>query len=96
PPYVARDAMDTLHRSVREHEPTTALTDGDDGLSFYRTIGRDAPALLKADGWVFVEIGDGQATAVIRAVEQGGGLIHRITRRDRASGAERVLGFTRG
>ena len=95
PPYVAGDAMADLQPSVRDYEPTDALTDGEDGLSFYRTIATDGPALLSDAGCVFVEVGAGQAASVIEAMEARGGLVHQETWRDRVVGAERVLCFGR-
>ena len=41
-----------------------ALDGGADGLSFYRRLAQDAPALLKPGGWLLTEFGDGQADAV--------------------------------
>ena len=95
PPYVAQSAMDGLDPAVRDHEPHVALTDGEDGLSFYRSIAADGPTLLKQDGAVLVEVGDDQADAVIKIMEQAGGLVHRRTRRDRVVGWDRVLMFTK-
>ncbi|MGD9486472.1 MAG: peptide chain release factor N(5)-glutamine methyltransferase [Calditrichaceae bacterium] len=38
PPYISIDEINLLENEVKEHEPLTALTDQDDGLSFYRRI----------------------------------------------------------
>ncbi|RMH61783.1 MAG: peptide chain release factor N(5)-glutamine methyltransferase [Calditrichaeota bacterium] len=38
PPYIRRDEMDGLQREVRDYEPANALTDGGDGLVFYRRL----------------------------------------------------------
>jgi len=38
PPYIAQDEMASLQIEVRDFEPREALTDADDGLSFYRHI----------------------------------------------------------
>lgn len=94
PPYVAAEDMADLPANVRDFEPTLALSDGQDGLSFYRSIGKDAPALLKPGGAVFVEIEAGKTKDVIRVVEEAGPLRHSGTWRDRVVGADRVLGFT--
>jgi release factor glutamine methyltransferase len=96
PPYIAADSGDQVDRSVRQHEPKTAWTDGGDGLSFYRSIAAEGPRFLSQDGAVFVEIGDGQAKAVIEIMEAADVLSHTRTWRDRAVGAERVLMFSRG
>lgn len=95
PPYVPVGAWDGLDRSVRDFEPRHALTDESDGLSFYRAIGADGPGLLKPAGAVFVEIDDGVSDGVASAIEEGGGLVHKRTWKDRVVGHERVLLFGR-
>lgn len=36
PPYISRSEMQSLPKEIKEFEPQTALTDGMDGLKFYR------------------------------------------------------------
>jgi release factor glutamine methyltransferase len=93
PPYIPASAMSKLDTAVRDYEPASALTDGQDGLSFYRIIAADGAALLAADGMIFVEVGDGTAKAVIEVMTGAGALEHRQTRKDRVVGQERVLAF---
>lgn len=95
PPYVAAEAVEALVATVRDHEPSIALTDGGDGLSFYRSIAADGPALLSTAGVVFVEVGDGQASAVMEIMQSRGGFSHEKTWKDRVVGHERVLMFSR-
>jgi release factor glutamine methyltransferase len=64
PPYVAEGVLPTLEPEIREYEPREALTDGDDGLAFYRRIANQSPKLLKSGGAVMVEIGAGQRLAI--------------------------------
>jgi release factor glutamine methyltransferase len=64
PPYVARDEWETLQTEVRRYEPESAVTDGRDGLEFYRRIVELAPLLLSDYGHVMVEVGYGQADTV--------------------------------
>ena len=64
PPYVARDEWETLQVEVRRFEPESAVTDGMDGLEFYRRIVELSPLLLADFGHVLVEVGYGQADAV--------------------------------
>jgi len=40
PPYIRLDEMQELERSVKDFEPHIALDGGDDGLDFYRAIGK--------------------------------------------------------
>jgi len=64
PPYIRHDEIKTLQREIREHEPHTALDGGRDGLDFYRRIFSDAPAYLKDNGIIMLEIGCGQSAAI--------------------------------
>jgi len=95
PPYVPAAAVATLHKTVRDFEPPLALTDGGDGLAFYRAIAADGARLLAADGVVFVEIDDGRTAEVVTAMEACGTLSHRRTWKDRVVAKERVLMFSR-
>ena len=52
PPYITKDEMDDLSVEVGKHEPNLALTDGGDGLMFYKRIFAGLPQYLK-DGGVF-------------------------------------------
>jgi release factor glutamine methyltransferase len=93
PPYVAADAVEKLDACIRQYEPLAAISDGGDGLSFYRQIAVEGPRLLADKGVVIVEAGDGQAATVIHAMEEPGGLAHEQTRKDRTVGQQRVLMF---
>ena len=64
PPYVAAHELPTLQREVRDWEPHTALTDNNDGLSFYHRLLAGAPARLKPGGVLICELGFGQSEAV--------------------------------
>ena len=64
PPYVAENDRNSLPVEVREHEPSTALFAGSDGLSIYRCLIPGAHPVLVAGGFLALEIGCGQDTAV--------------------------------
>lgn len=64
PPYVSADEFSKLEPELRLYEPQIALTDGGDGLLYFKKISSLASALLKEKGKVFFEIGAGQAAAV--------------------------------
>jgi len=95
PPYISADQIDGLDAAVREFEPRSALTDGGDGLSFYRSIGVDAPPLVGLDGVIIVEVADGQGQSVVETMCGQGVWAPHGSRRDRVVGAERVLVFSR-
>ncbi len=92
PPYIAEAGVASLPECIRAFEPHVALTDGADGLAFYRRIAEQARAVLKPDAGVFVEVGVDQADAVTRILA-GGGFAHVATQKDRVSGHERMLQF---
>jgi release factor glutamine methyltransferase len=94
PPYVAGNEVEGLDSTVRDYEPHKALSDGQDGLTFYRSIATDAPRLLAPHGVIVVEVGDGQAQVVIDTMVSDAFLVHRETHKDRVVGQERVLVFS--
>lgn len=91
PPYVSRDDMASLDRTVRDFEPHGALTDDGDGFSFYRAIGAGAPNLVRAGGFVMVEVGDGQAERVVEIMTGGNELAFERTIKDLVTRRERVV-----
>ncbi len=56
PPYVNAASMQKLPPEYR-HEPSLALAGGDDGMDVVRTIIEQAPAHLRDDGLLLIEIG---------------------------------------
>ena len=70
PPYVAAAALSGLQREVRDHEPLVALSSGADGLDVIRRLLRDAPAFLKTDGYLIMEIGFDQGEKVQRLINE--------------------------
>lgn len=65
PPYISTESMTELEPELLRHEPHIALTDGGDGLRFYRRFAEVFPSILAQDGMFFVEIGYGQAAEVL-------------------------------
>lgn len=74
PPYIPKSDLPTLSEDIREFEPIEALSDGSDGMTFFRKISEMAPVLLRDGGWVFVETGFGQAGEVGRLFSDRGGI----------------------
>ncbi len=64
PPYIPTADIANLELNVRLYDPMDALDGGADGLSAYRVLAQRLPALLKPNGHVFFEIGQGQETDV--------------------------------
>ena len=63
PPYIPEALRGRLQAEV-EKEPALALFAGEDGLDFYRRIAREAPSRLSPQGWLCLEVGDGEAETV--------------------------------
>lgn len=72
PPYIAYDEYKTLLPEVLEFEPKEALTDGEDGYTFYRVISERAQKILKPSGMLFFEAGKGQYEEIIKIMESTG------------------------
>ena len=88
PPYVAEKDADGLQREVRDHEPQIALFAGPTGLELYARLIADAPRVLRADGWLVMELGYRSYDAVRAMLGEGWEEI-RVT--DDLAGIPRVL-----
>ena len=69
PPYIPRGDIDALQKEV-QYEPLLALDGGEDGLDVYRRIAKETPAHLKPEGYVYLEVGIGQADAVLQLIRE--------------------------
>jgi release factor glutamine methyltransferase len=94
PPYIPTAEIAGLEPEVRDHEPRAALDGGPDGLALIGRLVAGAPALLRAGGWLVLEIGAGQAPAVRARLAAAGAYDRVETRRDLA-GIERVVAARR-
>lgn len=72
PPYIRSHMIPILQDEVKTHEPIMALDGGEDGLDFYRTIIAEAPAHLKKQGVLILEIGHDQAQEVTQLIKDTG------------------------
>ncbi len=68
-PYVADHDP---HLADLRHEPQLALTSGPDGLDAIRSVVQSAPAHLSPQGWLLLEHGRDQATAVSACLRSRG------------------------
>lgn len=57
PPYIPKEEMDGLMKDVKEFEPTMALTDEKDGLTFYKRFAEIGKELVKNGGCMILEVG---------------------------------------
>jgi release factor glutamine methyltransferase len=72
PPYIPSGEIDGLDVSVRDYEPHLALDGGNDGLDFYRIIIEKWTPILRPGGYLFFEVGQGQADEVSKLLRLGG------------------------
>lgn len=89
PPYIASDEIPTLDRSVRDYEPIWALDGGEDGLRFYKTIIKYWKSLLRPDGYLVFEVGEGQAGEVCEMLLSAG--FSAVSTRKDTLGVDRVV-----
>jgi release factor glutamine methyltransferase len=73
PPYISEEEYQTLDDEVRLFEPTAALTDNRDGLTFYRKILEEARFHFKnGKGTIILELGYNQAEKVTNIARESG------------------------
>ena len=70
PPYVSENMLPGLQREVRDHEPKIALSPGADGLSVIRRLLNDAPAFIRGNGYLIMEIGFDQGERVQALIDK--------------------------
>ncbi|MBO4819003.1 MAG: hypothetical protein J5528_02585, partial [Firmicutes bacterium] len=66
PPYVAERDREGLQKEVKDFEPEMALFAGEDGLDVVRKILEKAGEYLEKDGLFLMEIGEDQASEVLK------------------------------
>jgi release factor glutamine methyltransferase len=69
PPYISESEWSELEPEVREHEPRQALVGGNDGLHYYRQIIKEAADWLRTGGYLVIEIGETQASAILNLMK---------------------------
>ena len=57
PPYIGLEELNQVMVDVKDFEPHIALTDGKDGVSFYREILKNMKKHLSPKGWLVLEVG---------------------------------------
>jgi len=90
PPYLSDSEIRDLSREAKDHEPVIALSGGEDGLAFYRTLVSQVPSYLKKEGWLLLEVGIHQAGRVSDMIEARG-YFQKPARIKDLSGIERVI-----
>ena len=90
PPYIRADDP---HLAALTHEPLSALASGADGLEDIRSIIDQAPAHLKAGGWLLFEHGWDQAEDVAQLMQAAG--FEQVQHRHDLAGIARCTGGCR-
>jgi len=94
PPYVASPDLGSLAPEVRDHDPRLALDGGEDGLAAYRRLADEAGRVLAPDGDLILEVGAGQASAVVALFAARGLATLRPAKQDLAGVARALhIGF---
>ena len=68
PPYISEHERHTLEKTVIDYDPEIALTDHEDGLTFYRRFAEQGHDLLNQDGYILLEFGGDNQTDNIEAI----------------------------
>ena len=68
PPYIPINEMGMLTEDVRLYEPEISITDGNDGLLFYKRISKLAPTIVKPGGQIVLEVGLNQHPTLVKNI----------------------------
>ena len=68
PPYITAYEYSSIMPEVREFEPSIALTDGKDGLIFYKKFAELGPSIVKPFGWMILEVGLGKHPRKVESI----------------------------
>ncbi len=72
PPYISFHNYSSLDTELLEYEPKLALTDQNDGYTFFKIISNKSSKLLKKNGKLFFEVGIHQSENVEEIMLQSG------------------------
>jgi release factor glutamine methyltransferase len=72
PPYISRGDYARLPKEVKDFEPESALVAGADGLDVYRRLVLEARSILSPTGFLALELGAGQRSAVAELLTGAG------------------------
>lgn len=78
PPYIQSEDIETLDPEVKNYDPRFALDGGESGYDSYLRIAEVAPELLKDNGYILLEAGQGQAQKIADIFIAHGLTLHKI------------------
>lgn len=70
PPYIQSAKVPTMAAEIAAHEPRLAFDGGPLGVGILWRLVEDAPALLRAGGWLAFEVGLGQGPSMARRLRR--------------------------
>jgi len=70
PPYIPTTSLKKLSAEIIDHEPIVALDGGPYGITFFRRLINGALTVLKQEGVLVFEIGEGQEKMISRLFEK--------------------------
>ena len=90
PPYITQYEYSSLMREVRDFEPSIALTDGSDGLTFYQRFAKLGRSIVKPSGWMILEVGLGEHPKKVESIFKNHGYNYLEIIKD-YNGSDRVM-----
>ena len=66
PPYIPTNSIKTLKKEVKKYDPFIALNGGKEGLDAYKSILPKLTNIIKPNGKIFFEIGEGQESPITK------------------------------
>ena len=72
PPYIPTNLIKSLNKEVKKYDPFIALNGGKEGLDAYKSIIPKLINIIKLNGKIFLEIGEGQESSVTTISTQHG------------------------
>ena len=90
PPYIRSAKVEQMAAEIADHEPRLAFDGGPLGVTILMRLVEDAPRLLRAGGWLALEVGLGQGPALTGRLRRNPAWQETRTLAD-ADGATRVI-----
>ena len=70
PPYISAGKLDSMPAEIIGHEPALAFDGGPFGIGILMRLLRESPAVLRAGGWLGIEVGLGQGPAMLQLLNK--------------------------
>ena len=70
PPYIVKREINRLSQDIKKYEPRIALDGGNDGLDVVKKVIYKAKEILKINGKLAIEIGNGQSDKISRELKK--------------------------